>query len=95
MNKDGIFEKSNKEHINSLQASMTVKNKVFAERLQEKMMGDLSKMIILGIITAIVIVTYFVGQLVLITNNELMIKMNSQYIRTMMDSMECTDEFIY
>ena len=58
-------------------------------------MSDLSKMIIVGIITAIFIVAYFVGQLVLITNNELYIKNNSLYIRTMLESMECTDEFIY
>jgi hypothetical protein len=38
-----------------------VKNKVFAERLEEKMMSDLRKMIIVGIITAIIIVAYFVG----------------------------------
>jgi hypothetical protein len=74
---------------------MAVKNKAFAERLQDKMMSDLSKMIIVGIITAIIIVAYFVGQLVLISNNELQIKNNSLYIRTMLESMECTDEFIY
>lgn len=74
---------------------MTVKNKAFAERLQDKMMSDLSKMIIVGIITAIIIVAYFVGQLVLISYNELQIKNNSLYIRTMLESMECTDDFIY
>lgn len=72
-----------------------MKNKAFAERLQDKMMSDLSKMIIVGIVTAIIIVAYFVGQLVLISNNELYIKNNSLYIRTMLESMECTDEFIY
>jgi hypothetical protein len=56
---------------------MSVKNKAFAERLQEKMMSDLSKMIILGIITAIVIVAYFIGQLALVQNNELQIQNNS------------------
>lgn len=59
------------------------------------MISDLSKMIILGIITAIIIVAYFVGQLILMSNNELQIKNNSLHIRTMLESMECTDEFIY
>jgi predicted RND superfamily exporter protein len=61
-----------------------VKNKVFAERLEEKMMSDLRKMIIVGIITVIIIVAYFVGQLVLISSNELQIKDNSQSIKTML-----------
>ena len=61
-----------------------MKNKVFAERLEEKMMSDLRKMIIVGIITAIIIVAYFVGQLVLISSNELQIKDNSQSIKTML-----------
>lgn len=75
MNRDGIFEiKESKEKFSSLQASIAVKNKAFAERLQDKMMSDLTKMIILGIITSIIIVAYFVGQLVLISNNELLIK---------------------
>ena len=39
--------------------------------------------------------SYFVGQLVLISNNELLIKQNSSHIRTMLESMECTDDFIY
>jgi hypothetical protein len=59
------------------------------------MMSDLSKMIIIGIITAIVILAYFIGQLVLISNNELQIQNNSEYIRIMQESMECTDEFVY
>ena len=59
------------------------------------MMSDLSKMIIVGIITAIIIVAYFIGQLVLVSYNELQIQNNSQYIRTMLESMECTDEFVY
>jgi len=41
------------------------------------MMSDLSKMIIVGIITAIVIVAYFIGQLVLVSYNELQIQYNS------------------
>ncbi len=41
------------------------------------MMSDLSKMIIVGIITAIVIVAYFIGQLVLVSYNELQIQNNS------------------
>lgn len=61
-----------------------MKNKVFAERLEEKMMSDLRKMIIVGIITAIIIVAYFVVQLVLISSNELQIKDNSQSIKTML-----------
>jgi len=41
------------------------------------MMSDLSKMIIVGIITAIIIVAYFIGQLVLVSYNELQIQNNS------------------
>ncbi len=96
MNRDGIFEvKESKEKFSSLKASIAVKNRVFAERLQEKMMSDLTKMIILGIITSIIIVAYFVGQLILISNNELLINQNSSHIRTMLESLECTDDFIY
>jgi hypothetical protein len=68
---------------------------VFADRLQDLMMKDLSRMIIVGIVSGVVLVAYFVMQLVLFSDNELKIKNNSQYIRTMQESMECTDNFIY
>jgi hypothetical protein len=62
------------------QHGVEIKNKAFAERLQEQMMSDLTKVIIVSILAAVFLVAYFVVQLTLFSNNEIEIKNNSSYI---------------
>ena len=59
------------------------------------MIGEITKISIMGVLAAILFISYFILQLVLFSNNELQIKDNTIYIREVMESTECTDNFLY
>jgi hypothetical protein len=58
-----------------------VKNKEIADKLQEQMVGEVTKISILAILAAIFFIAYFIIQLFLFSQNELQIKENSLLIR--------------
>ena len=58
-----------------------VKNKEIADKLQEQMVGEVTKISILAILAAIFFIAYFIIQLFLFSKNELQIKENILLIR--------------
>lgn len=58
-----------------------LKNKDFADKLQEQMVGEVTKISILTILAAIFFIAYFIIQLFLFSKTELQIKENSLLIR--------------
>ena len=58
-----------------------MKNKEIADKLQEQMVSEVTKISILAILAAIFFIAYFIIQLFLLSKNELQIKENSLLIR--------------
>ena len=58
-----------------------LKNKDFADKLQEQMVGEVTKISIVTILAAIFFIAYFIIQLFLFSKTELQIKENSLLIR--------------
>jgi hypothetical protein len=58
-----------------------LKNKEIADKLQEQMVSEVTKISILAILAAIFFIAYFIIQLFLLSKNELQIKENSLLIR--------------
>ncbi len=58
-----------------------VKNKEIAGKLQEQMVGEVTKISFISILAAIFFISYFIIQLFLFSKNELQIKENSLLIR--------------
>ena len=58
-------------------------------------MKQISKIVIVGIVSSIFFIAYFVVQLIMFSNAETAIKNNSQQLRAIFESMECSDSFLY
>ena len=77
-----------------MQSNFT-KNKAIEDRLNEQLMKQISKIVIVGIVSSIFFIAYFVVQLIMFSNAETAIKNNSQQLRAIFESMECSDSFLY
>ena len=75
-------------------ANPKVRNKEIELRLNEITGKKITNVVIAGIIAAIFFTAYFVAQYLVFSSNELNIQANSLQLRSLIESMECTDSFI-